>query len=93
MWRKHLLSLSMTMLLGIFLGAGIGFLRGQRQLEQAWDRIEHNPSSIQGDPGAYLCVMGYSPLYGTVTGATLGAILGLGGGLYWLRFQKEPLTT
>lgn len=76
---------------GFLLGGLVGGYYGERQLEQTWQRVALEPHSIQGDPGAYLCLMGYAPLYAGVLGAITGAIGILSLELIWLKCQKHKV--
>ena len=76
------------MFLGTLLGGGVGAAYGQFQFERAWQQVQTNPRSIQGNSGSYLCAMGDAPIYAGMLGALLGMSGGLGMGLCWWGLQK-----
>jgi hypothetical protein len=73
--------------IGISLGASVCAGLGQHQFERVWQRVQTDHHSIPGDPGSYLCAMGYAPMYAGMLGALSGLIAGLSGGRCWLRVR------
>lgn len=61
---------------GSLLGGGIGTAYGQLQFERAWQQVQTDPRSVQGDPGSYLCLMGDAPLVWGMLGGLIGVVTG-----------------
>lgn len=62
-------------------GAFAGYATGSLMYERAWQRVQTNLYSIQGDVGGYLCSAGWLPIELGVLGASLGVVIGLGVGI------------
>ena len=74
--------------IGLLLGADVGADHGQVQFERAWQRVQTDSRSVQGDAGSYLCLMGDAPLYWGMFGALIGLSAGASAGLVGLTLRR-----
>lgn len=89
---KKLVTILMMAIVVSLGGAMVGYVTGSALYERAWQRVQTNPRSIQGDAGSYLCSAGWLPIYLGILGTASGAVIGLGMGIgaaVWAE-AKEP---
>lgn len=73
-------------------GALVGHIAGSAIYEDALQRVQTNPHSVQGDIGGYLCSAGWLPIELGVLGTAFGIVIGVGVGIgdaAWTE-MKEP---